>query len=667
MKLPPNLLRKALVPLVALALMTILFVPARSAMVAPNEYSAEGQVASGFHFTPMPIALPPGLPENKIRHIEPRYQHIDGWMSSVNSAIAINDIDGNGRADDLCLVDSRSDKVIVTPTPDSDTSRYAPFVLEAGPLPVDGETIPAGCVPGDFDHSGRIGLMVYYGGRTPIIHLPKPGAKKLDNNAFRPVETVTPPATPDGSYQGPRWFTLAASVADFDGDGNTDIYLGDYFPDGDFIGPNGKDSLTLNESFSNATNGAQDHILTFQGSTGGPEPSATYREVVGALPEGKDRGWTLGSATQDLTGDQLPELFVANDMGMDRMFVNNSTPGHIQFGLAEGERGPTDPKSYVLGRDSFKGMGADFADLNGDGRTDLFVSNIAQRWGTVEGNQAFINTAADPKDAAAKMSAGVAPFENRATENGTAWNGWGWDAKVADFDNSGRPQIVHTNGMIKGETTRWPQVQELATMNDNFGPYPWAWPKFTGKADISGNNRIGFFAQDADGKFINISPALDIFDRTPTRGVAVGDPTGTGTLSFAVARQWEAPVYYRNDAPRQGKSLSLQLLNPAVTAAPGATTLAGKPILGSPALGAEVTVTTPDGKAHVQQLDGGSGHAGKRSTDIHLGLGDVDPDAALPVRLTWRDNRGAPHTQELQLKPGQHTLILDSDAREVHQ
>ncbi|WP_330249647.1 CRTAC1 family protein [Nocardia sp. NBC_00565] len=651
----------------SLTLMAVLFVPAHSAMIAPVETDANSSLASRFHFTEMPIALPPGLPEHKIRHIEPRYEHIVAWLSSVNAATAINDIDGNGRADDLCLVDSRSDTVIVTPTPDSDTSRYAPFVLDPAPLPTDDRMAPTGCVPGDFDHSGRIGLMVYYGGRTPVLFLPRAGARHLDNKAFKPVEMVEPPATKDGSYQGARWFTLAASVADFDGDGNPDVYLGNYFPDSDFIGPDGAHSLTLNESFSTATNAGTSRLLTFQQSSGGAEPNAVYREVVDALPEGKYNGWTLATATQDLTGDQLPELYVANDMGKDRLFVNKSTAGHIKFDLAEGERGPTDPKSSVLGHDSFKGMGADFGDLDGDGMPDLFVSNIAQRWGILESNLAFYNTAADPKQAADELNSGVAPFKNRAVAQGVAWDGWGWDTKIADFDNSGRPQIVQTNGMFKGKNTRWPQVQELATMNDDFTKYPWAWPKFTEESDLAGNNRIGFLAQDDSGKFTNISPALDIFAPTPTRGIAVGDPTGTGALSFAVARQWEAPVYYRNDAPHRGQYLGLRLFTAPTTAGPGDTTVAGRPVLGSPALGAEVTVPTPDGKPHIAQVDGGSGHAGKRSTDIHIGLGDIDPTIPLAVQIAWRDNHGAVHTQQVQLQAGQHTFVLDSDAREVHQ
>ena len=61
--------------------------------------------------------------------MNPAYKRIVAWISSVGAAIAINDLHGNGRPDDICLVDTRSDSVIVTPTPGTG-DRYAPFVLD---------------------------------------------------------------------------------------------------------------------------------------------------------------------------------------------------------------------------------------------------------------------------------------------------------------------------------------------------------------------------------------------------------------------------------------------------------------------------------------------------------------------------------------------------------
>ena len=66
----------------------------------------------------------------------------------------------------------------------------------------------------------------------------------------------------------------------------------------------------------------------------------------------------------------------------------------------------------------------------------------------------------------------------------------------------------------------------------------------------------------------------------------------------------------------------------------------------------------PDGRKLVGQVDGGSGHSGRRSPDIHLGLGKLDPKTPLDVALTWRDTRGQFQQKTLKLTPGWHTVLL---------
>ena len=58
----------------------------------------------------------------------------------------------------------------------------------------------------------------------------------------------------------------------------------------------------------------------------------------------------------------------------------------------EGVRTWTTPKSKVLGLDSFKGMGIDFGDLDGNGLLDMYVSNIAGEYSLEESHFAFVNT-----------------------------------------------------------------------------------------------------------------------------------------------------------------------------------------------------------------------------------------------------------------------------------
>jgi hypothetical protein len=60
----------------------------------------------------------------------------------------------------------------------------------------------------------------------------------------------------------------------------------------------------------------------------------------------------------------------------------------------------------------------------------------------------------------------------------------------------------------------------------------------------------------------------------------------------------------------------------------------------------------------VAQVDGGSGHSGKRSPAVHFGLGGLPPDVPLKVELAWRDARGQTHHETLRLTAGWHTVLL---------
>lgn len=648
-------LRRQLTGVLALVVIVSFFFAVKLPASSAEELDAN---ASAFSFSGHSLALPTAGKQQAIRQVNQAYKHIDGWISSVGAAVAANDLDGDELPNDLCLVDPRTDQVIITPAADVNKGRYAPFELTPGSLPVNDVMAPMGCVPADLNEDGRMDLLVYMWGRVPVLYLQKANHDGLSADAFKPVELVPGNfADAQGRYNGPQWNSNAATVADIDGDGHDDVFIGDYFPDSPVLDASKNGGVTMNHSLSHAQNGGDKHILLASGRTAGDDPTVTFERVgKDALPEEARNGWTLASGAVDMDGDQLPELYIANDFGPDRFLYNKSTPGHVEFETVKTGRSPGTPKSKRVGDDSFKGMGVDFGDTNHDGLFDAFVSNLTVSWGIVESNFHYVATAKDQADLRTQLRSGKAPFNDVSGEDGTAWSGWSWDNKLADFSNSGDLQVVVSNGFLKGHVNRWPQLQELAMANDSLVAPPFLWPNANLGDDIAGGDTLRFFVKGEDGRYTDLAPQLGLSVPIPTRGIAPADTDGDGKLDFAVARQYGDPIYYHNEAPDTGGYLNLSL-----TREQKATT-GSAPAAGSPVTDAVVTVTTADGKKYTDRVDGGSGHGGKRSSEVHIGLGDAQ--GALKVSIQWRDRDGVVRQQELELGQGRHALVLGRSAVE---
>ncbi|GAA2409669.1 CRTAC1 family protein [Streptomyces glaucosporus] len=628
-------LRKNTPGVVALALMVGTFYAVR----LPEPSAAEiHDVAEDFAFDSMSIAMPAGFEKKDIRKVNKAYEHIDAWISSVGAGIAMNDVDGDGLANDLCVTDPRTDQAVVTPTPDREGA-YRPFALDADPLPVSDTMAPMGCVPGDFNEDGATDLLVYYWGRTPIVFTAKDDrkGKALTAGSFEATELL--PGKPGPRYTGPLWNSNAAAVADFDGDGHDDIFIGNYFPDSPVLDPSKDGDVVMQESMSHAQNGGGGHF--FRWTENG------YEKTDGSLPQSLNNGWTLAASAADLDGDHLPEMYVGHDFGTSALLYNKSRPGRIEFAEVKAVHSGTVPKSKEIGRSSFKGMGIDFGDLDNDGLYDMFVSNITTSFGIQESNFAFVGTANSRAEVQGRFRDGEAPYEDRSTDLGVAWSGWGWDVKTGDFDNDGELEITQALGFVKGKENRWPQLQELATTNDALISNPLWWPNLRRGDDLAGSQTMRFFAKNDNGTYLNLSEALGLAVPVPSRGIATGDADGDGRLDLAVAHQWGEPRFYRNVSPDAGAHLGLKLTGES----------------GSPVVGAEVCVTLPDGTRRMGRVDGGGGHSGKRSTEVHIGLGH-GVEGPVEVLLTWRDRDGDVHEQQMELAPGRHHIRLGNQAKE---
>jgi hypothetical protein len=640
--------RRYLVRIVALVLLLSVWWVTR----LPHADAAETRAAAGDLAFQASELVPIDIDGYKSqRTVEPALEKLRTWISGVGASIAFADLQGAGRARDLCYVDPRTDTVSVQPVPGTPAG-YPAFAVDPAPLRYDRATMaPTGCLPGDFNEDGWTDLLLFYWGRSPAILLRHPSAP-LSATAFTPVELVQPIQ---------RWYTDAVATADVDGDGHPDVIVGNYFPDGSRLldaSATRDPALQMNSSMSRAFNGGADHIFLWSGATAA---GVSYRDTPGALRPVVSHAWTLAIGAQDLTGDGLPELYFANDFGPDRLLVNESTPGTVRLREIDGSGGFATPKSKVLGHDSFKGMGIDFGDLNADGRTDMFVSNISAQHGLMETNFAWLNTG---KPVAAGKPA---PFQDASDRLGVARTGWGWDAKIDDFANDGTPDIVQATGFVYGADNLWPQVSELAMANDGLLSDPRAWMQQTAGWGLEAKNQPVMLAADGE-RYLDVSDKLGLNHQGITRSVAIGDPDGDGRLDMALAGQWGPSVYYHNVGAGTRTSLELRLLRP--TGVSGgvsggdtgyrvATGAAGDALRGVPAIGARATVTLPGGRTYTAQVDGGNGHAGVRVPVLHFGLGDLAAGQTVHVAVDWRATDGTQHRRALDIAPGRWSVILE--------
>ena len=260
------------------------------------------------------------------------------------------------------------------------------------------------------------------------------------------------------------------------------------------------------------------------------------------------------------------------------------------------------------------------------------------------------------------MHAGVAPYRDASERLGLSRSGWAWEARLADFDDDGVLEAVQAAGFLKGKTNRWPEAQELAIANDSMISLSRSWARLEPGDEMSGDDHNPFFVRADDGRYHDLAGRLGLADPMCSRGIAVADVDGDGRLDFAVANQWGPSFLFHNEAPAPGAFLILRLCLPVEATQKAATrvlnTLARPERPCRPAIGASATVSWGTSNKSTAQVDGGTGHSGKRSHELHFGLGRLEPHTPLRVDLRWRGQDGRRHEESLTLEPGRYTVLL---------
>ena len=266
----------------------------------------------------------------------------------------------------------------------------------------------SGCVAADFDGNGTTDLLV-----TAAAYDPQRNAYDalLWNNGDG---TFTEDAKAAGIDQ-PGWHTGAAA-ADVNGDGRLDLFVAGYT---DVNHP-----IPGSEAGFPADHGAVRDLLYL--NEGGKGEHPRFREVgraAGLEPHGLDHG--LGAVFTDVNGDGRPDLYVANDLDPNRLYVNEPASGALGFRFVEEGR-----KQHV--DDPNAGMGIAVGDYSGDGLQDLFVTNSRGQL-----------------HAAYRARAGLPYADARPDFVGALGQQYtGWGASWADLDLDGSPELAIANGAI---------------------------------------------------------------------------------------------------------------------------------------------------------------------------------------------------------------------------
>ncbi len=339
-------------------------------------------------------------------------------------------------------------------------------------------------------------------------------------------------------------FSVGTVFFDYDRDGRLDLYVGNYLT----YEPDPKRQHTADGVRSPlAYAGQQDRL--FRGRPDGTFVEVTEKAGIKIQPVGR----AMGIGTLDYDADGWTDVFVSND-AMENFLLHNRGDGTFQneglmAGVAFGEAG-----------DAAAAMAVEVGDYDGDGQFDILVPdmNLCSLYRNL-GHGLF-------EDVAARVGVSAAV---------TRYHGWG--GVLADFDLDGDLDVYMANGSAC-----------------RLEPQP----------DV-------LFANDGRGRFKHISKTLESSKNGDnsefvSRGVAAGDYDNDGDVDLLVASLNSRPALLRNDTLRQGRHWF-------------GLTLVGRPP-NRDAIGAVIKAHTDTGVMIRQHASAGS-YLSQHDPRIHFGLG----------------------------------------------
>lgn len=484
------------------------------------------------------------------------------------------------------------------------------------------ETMAGGVAAFDYDNDGLLDLFFTNGAAIPSLEKtgPEYWNRLFHNNGNGTFTDVTEKAHVQGAG-----YSMGVAAADYDNDGFVDLYV---------------TGVNRNQLLHNNGDG------TFA--------DATEKAGVGGMLGKKGKGWSVTAGWFDYNNDGKLDLLVVNYLDYDlktaascstKRIATYCSPDDFQ-GLPNilyrnnGDGTFTDVSvASHIAQFTGKGMGVAFADYDGDGRTDIFISNDTFP-------NFLLHNEGDGTFAEDATLAGVAFRQDGKTVAGMG-------ADFRDVDNDGKPDIFHTamygdnfplyrnlgDGQFADTTSAAGLIGPTSRLTGwGAGAYDFdndGWKDlFTANAAILDNSMEiehrpfplpnSVFHNEGGMRFRDRSAGAgpDFNVAAPHRGAAFGDFNNDGRVDIAVTTLNGPPQLLmnrtgaENAAARQNHWILLNLVGRADN---------------RDGLGTRVKITTSHGSQY-NQATTAVGYNSSSDKRVHFGLGDAQSIERIELR-----------------------------------
>jgi hypothetical protein len=239
-------------------------------------------------------------------------------------------------------------------------------------------------------------------------------------------------------------YTTHAAFFDYDKDGDLDVYIlnNSFIPVNSLNYANNRELRAPDWQVKDYLKGGGDKLL--KNENGKYIDVSEEAGIYGSLI-----GFGLGVTVGDINNDNWPDIYISNDFfEKDYLYINQQN-GTFREELEE-----------RIGHTSLASMGADMADINQDGRPEIFVTDMLPATErrlktTASFENHYIYSLKQERgfyhqfmQNTLQLNNGDGIFSEIAYFSGVAKSDWSWGALMFDADNDGLTDIYISNGIL---------------------------------------------------------------------------------------------------------------------------------------------------------------------------------------------------------------------------